>query len=530
MKKLASIEKLENWIDSYLNFEKTPKKNIFWLDTMKFFCEKFGQPQNFAPCFHVAGSKGKGSVSMFIASILDEAGYKTGLYTSPHILDFIERVSSPSGAFEEEAYNRAVEEIMSGVQSIPTEELPGQRPITWFELVTLFSFLVFRQAKVDWSVFEVGLGGRLDSTNIVNPKVSVITPIELEHTEFLGDTLEKIAFEKGGIIKENTPVVIAKQRPEIRKVFEKIAAEKHAEAIFVEDAIQDFHFNIKNISDCIKNNTFSTVNTQNFKDDSINFHTSSQQNQNISLMSVSFSSKKFKRPIQTDTLLIGRFQAENAALAALAVKTALPNISEEVIERGLAKAKLPARFEILQAPQSFENIPFLVMDGAHTVNSVRFTMETLSQVFGKTDGRKESENQFSKKTDGRSENVKACPVVEPSRNHNSEQAIRQTLLFACAADKDAKDIAPLFKNQFDSVFLTKPGNVKQSDLETLAKAFSDAEIPYDLSEDFETQIKKAFDHANASKSILLVTGSFYLIAEVKKFLQNHSIICQQPDN
>ena len=241
-------------------------------------------------------------------------------------------------------------------------------------------------------------------------------------------------------------------------------------------------------------------------------------------MSVSFSSKNFKRPIQTDTLLLGRFQAENAALAALAVKKVLPNISEEVIERGLAKAKLPARFEIIQAPQSFENIPFLVLDGAHTVNSVRFTIETMNQVFGKTDGR--------------SENVKACPVVGteqqsfklPSRNHNSEQAIRPTLLFACAADKDAKDIAPLFKNQFDSVFLTKPGNVKQSDLETLAKAFSDAEIPYDLNEDFETQIKKAFDHANASKSILLVTGSFYLIAEVKKFLQNHSIICQQPDN
>lgn len=482
MKKLASIQKLESWIDSYLNFEKTPKKNIFWLDTMKFFCDKFGQPQDFAPCFHVAGSKGKGSVSMFIASILDEAGYKTGLYTSPHILDFIERVSSPSGAFEEEAYDKAVEEIMSGVKAIPTEELPGQRPITWFELVTLFSFLVFRQAKVDFSVFEVGLGGRLDSTNVVNPKVSVITPIELEHTEFLGDTLEKIAYEKGGIIKENTPVVIAKQTPEVRKVFEKIAAEKHAEAIFVEDAVQDLHFKIKNLSDCIKNNTNITFGSQNFSNDSIENYTPLQENYNISLMNVSFISKLFERPIQTGTLLVGRFQAENAALAAIAVKTALPNISENVIERGLAKAKLPARFEIVQKPKGFENIPFLVMDGAHTVNSVRFTMETMNQVFGKTDGRSE------------------------------------TLLFACAADKDAKDIAPLFKNQFDSVFLTKPGNVKQSDLETLAKAFSEAEIPYDLNDDFEAQIKKAFEHANAHKSILLVTGSFYLIAEVKKFL------------
>ena len=507
MKKLASIEKLENWIDSYLNFEKTPKKNIFWLDTMRFFCEKFGQPQDFAPCFHVAGSKGKGSVSTFIASILDEAAYKTGLYTSPHILDFIERVSSPSGAFEEEAYNRAVEEIMGGVKAIPTEELPGQRPITWFELVTLFSFLVFRQAKVDWSVFEVGLGGRLDSTNIVNPKVSVITPIELEHTEFLGDTLEKIAFEKGGIIKENTPVVIARQRPEVRKVFEKIAKEKQAQAIFVEDAIQNLSFEIKNISNCIKNNTNITIGSQNFKEDSIKNHTISQENKNISLMNVSFSSNIFKRSIQMGTLLIGHFQAENAALAALAVKTALPNISEDAIERGLAKAKLPARFEIVQNPKGFENIPFLVMDGAHTVNSVRFTMETMNQVFGKTDGRKENMNQFPDDTNGRSQDT----------------TWDKTLLFACAADKDAADIAPLFKNQFgsnpfDSVFLTKPGNVKQSDLEKLAKAFDKAEISYDLNEDFESQIKKAFDHANAHKSILLVTGSFYLIAEVKKLL------------
>ena len=488
MKKLKSIATLESWIDSYLNFEKTPKKNIFWLDTMKFFCEKFGRPEDFAPCFHVAGSKGKGSVSMFIASILDEAGYKTGLYTSPHILDFIERVSSPSGAFEEEAYNRAVEEIMSGVKSIPTEELPGQRPITWFELVTLFSFLVFRQAKVDYSVFEVGLGGRLDSTNVVNPKVSVITPIELEHTEFLGDTLEKIASEKGGIIKENTPVVIARQRPEVRKVFEKIAEEKHAQAIFVEDVIQDLKFEIKNISDCIKNNTNKGKNDNILTTKCIKNHTSLQEGCSISLMKVSFSSKIFKKPIQTDTLLVGRFQAENAALAALAVKTVLPNISEEVIERGIAKAKLPARFEIIQKPKGFENIPFLVMDGAHTVNSVRFTTETMAQVFGE------------------------------KANECSEAAEKRILLFACAADKDARDIAPLFKNQFDSVFLTKPGNVKQSDLETLAKAFDEAEIPYDLSEDFEAQIKKAFAQANASKSILLVTGSFYLIAEVKKFL------------
>jgi len=515
MKKLASIEKLENWIDSYLNFEKTPKKNIFWLDTMRFFCDKFGQPQDFAPCFHVAGSKGKGSVSTFIASILDEAGFKTGLYTSPHILDFIERVSSPSGAFEEEAYNRAVEEIMSGVKAIPTEELPGQRPITWFELVTLFSFLVFRQAKADWSVFEVGLGGRLDSTNVVNPKVSVITPIELEHTEFLGDTLEKIAFEKGGIIKENTPVIIARQRPEVRKVFEKIAKEKQAQAIFVEDAIQNLNFRIKNISDCIKNNTNITIGSTDFNNNCIKNHTSLESKGVLLLMSVSFSSKNFKRPVKTTLQLLGKFQAENAALAALAVKTALPTISEEIIERGLSKAKLPARFELLGNPSDSEcdsqnessqlQKSLIVLDGAHTVNSVTFTMETMRQVFGERESEKTAATFHEKSS--------------PEFSESPAPFSHRILLFACAADKDAKDIAPLFKNQFDEIFLTKPGDVKQSDLGKLKSAFDEAGIPYDCNEDFEAQIKKAIKKAHEEEALLLVTGSFYLIAEVKKFMQ-----------
>ncbi|MCR4822870.1 MAG: bifunctional folylpolyglutamate synthase/dihydrofolate synthase [Treponema sp.] len=487
MKKLESIAKLESWIDSYLNFEKTPKKNIFWLDTMKFFCEKFGHPENAAPCFHVAGSKGKGSISTFIASILDEAGYKTGLYTSPHILDFIERVSSVRGPFEDQIYDKAVEEIMKGVQSIKTEELPGQRPITWFELVTLFSFLVFRQAKTDYSIFEVGLGGRLDSTNVVNPVCECIGPIELEHTEFLGDTVEKIAYEKGGIIKENSTVIIARQKASVRKVFEKIAEEKHARAIFVEDTIDSLTYEIKNISDCIKNNTVLDKNNDDLSKDCLLFHTSSQKEVNIPLMNLSFSSKIFKRPIHLSPLLPGAFQAENAALAAIAVKTVLPNVSEDVIEKGLSKARLPGRFEILRNPfdkKSGEAVneksPFLILDGAHTLNSVKFTMETTEKVFGQ------------------------------DRN--------KILLFACAADKDAKDIAPLFKDKFTSVFLTKPGNVKAADLDSLKKAFDQAEISYQLDEDFEKQIKKALTKASAENSILLVTGSFYLIAEVKKIL------------
>ncbi|WP_294430923.1 folylpolyglutamate synthase/dihydrofolate synthase family protein [uncultured Treponema sp.] len=495
MAKMKSIEKLEAWIDSYLNFEKTPKKNIFWLDTMNYFCEKFGHPENFAPCFHVAGSKGKGSVSTFIASILDEAGFKTGLYTSPHILDFIERVSSPKGEFDEEVYDKAVKEIMDGVQNTKTSELPAERPITWFELVTLFSFLVFRQAKVDYSVFEVGLGGRLDSTNVVKPICSVITPIELEHTEFLGDSFEKIAFEKGGIIKENTPVIISKQRPEVREVLEKIAEEKHSQAFFAEDLVTDFKFYVKNISSCIQNhNEIANGNTQK-ANNCIKNHTTYDDKMIFPLTSVEFSAKIFSRPLKFNLRMLGSVQAENAALAAIAVKTAIPYISEEQIEKGLSKASIPARFEVIPNPEGFEKIPFLILDGAHTVNSVKFTMETMNSIFGTASIKQDSH------------------LTSPASKQN-----RWKLLFACAADKDAKDIAPLFKNSFTEIFLTKPGNVKASDLNMLTKAFDTAGLQYDCDEDFEKQIMKALKKAHDEESILLVTGSFYLIAEVKKIM------------
>lgn len=482
-----SIKKFENWLDQYLNFEKTPKKNIFWLETMKFFCEKFGHPESFAPCFHVAGSKGKGSISAFITSILDEAGFKTGLYTSPHILDFIERVSSAHGSFEDSVYEKAVDEMMNLVSEIHSDQLPGERPITWFELVTIFGFLVFRQAKVDYSVYEVGLGGRLDSTNVVNPLCACIGPIELEHTEFLGDTIEKIAAEKGGIIKENGTVVIARQKPNVRKVFEEIAREKHATAIFVEDEIENLKYEIENISKCIKNNTSlekNTITTSNLIKNSLLFHTSYEKFNKIPGMRISFNSKIFTRQISCTIQMAGKFQAENAALAALAVKKAIPSITEEQIEKGLSKAKLPARFEIINSPNGFKNIPYLILDGAHTVNSVTFTMETMKSIFG----------------------------------DSTDSVFDFNLLFGCAADKDSKDIALLFKNYFSSVMLTKPGAVKACDISALKNAFDEAQIKYDCNEDFTYQIENALKKADETKSILLVTGSFYLVSEVKKFL------------
>lgn len=484
MSQYACLNDLQSWLDSYLNFEKTPKKNIFWLDTMQFLCEKTGHPEKTAPCIHVAGSKGKGSTSAFISAILEEAGYKTGLYTSPHILDFAERIGSAHGVFPQEVYEKAAQTLKDTIQSIPLKNYPGERPVTWFELVTLYGFLCFKEAGCDWNVFETGLGGRLDSTNVITPEVCVIGPIELEHTEFLGDTLEKIAFEKGGIIKEGVPIIIAGQKESVKEVFRSIAEKKHAPVYFADECgsfsvkintySQDFTLN------CIQNSThlFNST-TESLQNNTVsdNIATKNIQKQPTVSQSIELTSPFFSRPLKTTTRLLGDFQAENALNAAIAVKLALPDLSEDIIERGLSRAFLSGRFEIT------DTVPPLVLDGAHTVKSISYTLSTFRTVF---------------------------PSVKP------------TVLFACAADKDMKDIAPLFKDFYSKLFLTIPGLTKQSNLEALHEAFKSKGLAHEYSEDFVSVIKQALMTARKKNEPLLVTGSFYLVSEVKKYLAENS--------
>lgn len=442
---MNAIDVFQDWLDDYLNFENNPKKDIFWLDTIDFLCKRFDNPQDFAPCIHVAGSKGKGSVSRMIACILEEAGYNVGLYSSPHITDFRERISKATEFFDESIYEAAVKEIMPNIDSIIN--LPADRPITWFELVTLYAFLCFRKANVDWSVFEVGMGGRLDATNVIRPKLCCITGIELEHTEFLGNTLEKIAAEKAGIIKNCTPVVIARQQTEnVKIILREKAFTRHAPCYFVDEII-------KKATYCFN-----------------------EKEKNMSLM---LESDIFNRPIKTKLKMLGKCQVLNAAQAAIAIRKVLPNLDEAIIERGLAKAQLPGRFEIIDKVPGHTGIPHLILDGAHTLNSIKLTLETLGRMY-------------------------------------DDQKVN--LLFACAADKDIKDISQQFKYRFEHVYVTKPGNKKQSDINAEIQAFKNAEIDFTADADYKKMIQKAFSESSQNGAILLVTGSFYLVSEVRKLM------------
>lgn len=192
-------------------------------------CNSLGNPEQKFKCIHVAGTNGKGSTSHMIAAILQESGYKTGLYTSPHIKDFRERIRI-NGKMIEESF------VVDFVQK--TRELSESIQPSFFELTVAMAFDYFAANQVDVAVIETGLGGRLDSTNVVNPVLSVITNIGMDHMNMLGNTLQEIAAEKAGIIKKNTPVVIGETLPETMPVFEAKAREMNAPLYVAENYYQ----------------------------------------------------------------------------------------------------------------------------------------------------------------------------------------------------------------------------------------------------------------------------------------------------
>ena len=184
-----------------------------------------GNPERKFKSIHVAGTNGKGSVSHFLASILQEAGYKVGLYTSPHLVDFRERIRIGGEMIPQQ-------QVVDFVEN--NRQMFADLSLSFFEMTVGMAFDYFAKEKVDIAVVEVGMGGRLDSTNVITPLLSVITNIGLDHTQFLGDTLEKIAAEKAGIIKPGVPVVIGETQPETQPVFERVAAGCHSPISFAD--------------------------------------------------------------------------------------------------------------------------------------------------------------------------------------------------------------------------------------------------------------------------------------------------------
>jgi len=311
----------------------------FNLQRMRDFAHLLGDPQTRYPIIHIAGTKGKGSVAALCASALQAAGYKVGLYTSPHLDDYAERIQVDGQNIPHETLISRVEELKPLIASIPE--------ITTFEITTALAFDHFARQGVDAAVIEVGLGGRLDATNIVTPLISVITSISYDHTQVLGDTLAKIAYEKAGIIKPGIPVVLFPQLDEARQVFEQVSRERGCRLVQVDQEYQ------------------------------VEVLRHSIAGQEIHLIPQSATIQPIT-PLALTIPLLGSHQAWNAATAFSALRTAaelgLP-IGDEAIQAGFARVAWPGRFELLQ------QAPPVVLDCAHNRDSATKLRQTLDQYF-----------------------------------------------------------------------------------------------------------------------------------------------------
>lgn len=220
-----------NWMFSQLPMYQTQGASAYKEDLTNtiLLSKHLSHPERDLKCIHVAGTNGKGSTSHLLASVLQEAGYKVGLYTSPHLKDYRERIKINGKEISEEFVCKFISKNKSFFE---------ENQLSFFEMTVGLAFEYFKKEKTDINIIEVGMGGRLDSTNIINPLISVITNIGLDHTQFLGNTLEAIAFEKAGIIKNYTPIVIGEYTLETKKVFLNKAKETNSEIFFASELIE----------------------------------------------------------------------------------------------------------------------------------------------------------------------------------------------------------------------------------------------------------------------------------------------------
>jgi len=332
------------YIENFTNFEKKAfSLRFFRLDRMHHLLNLFGNPQDAFRTFHIAGSKGKGSTATFLTSILTTAGYRTGLYTSPHLVSYKERITLGGEEIEDAVFLEEISSLRDCLSQHSPAEFPGGEYPTTFELLTCLGFLIFRRLGCEIAVLETGMGGRLDATNVVRPLASILTPIELEHTEYLGNTIEQIAGEKAGIIKPGVPVIVSPQVPEALQVFEKTAQNQGSPLHYLPAYLESFHSHVHREG--------TELNLQ----------------WNKELLPPMPPLKVFLR-------LLGEVQAENAALAALTVLLTLPEVSLYTIILGLENAYLPGRFQrILEHPPVY-------VDGSHTPLSVRRLLHSFLEI------------------------------------------------------------------------------------------------------------------------------------------------------
>lgn len=352
---IDTMQKAEELLYSFINYER--KTGVVYseanynLDRFRKFLAKQGDPQGRGRSIHIAGTKGKGCVSAIIASVLSANGYKTGLYTSPHLVTIRERLRLDGKAISESDFVRLAAWQASLLGS--KKDVPGRSYRTTFELLTAMAFQYFSAQNTDWDVLETGMGGRLDCTNVVHPVVSAITRIDIDHTDSLGTTHLEIAGEKAGIIKPDVPVIFGRQAPVIARYLRAYADNTPTKSLFSLTEIP------------VKNVEFTPNNTR---------------------FSVKFLGK-WRHGFQLE--LPGLFQLDNCRLALAVLQyLAVSNQVElkiDAVREGISRVRWPGRFTVIDGAHFGAELKgvTIVVDGAHNRYAIRMLFESIRQLYRK---------------------------------------------------------------------------------------------------------------------------------------------------
>jgi dihydrofolate synthase / folylpolyglutamate synthase len=318
------------WLEGFQQFGMN-----LGLDRINALVEMLGHPEKKIKTIHVAGTNGKGSVCRYITSVLLCAGYNVGLYVSPHLETILERFSINNVMITKGEFTQIASDVRHVVDSLHEKDIVP----TYFEITTAMMFLWFAKRNVDYAVIEVGLGGRYDATNIITPLVSIITTISQDHTKILGDTVEKIAYEKAGIIKPNIPVVTGADKQALQ-VIQQEAEKKQSEIYTISPS-------------------------------DVTIVSSDEQGQTISYKGILHD-----QTVETQNL--GSYQRENVAIALLALDVLQTQglfLPEDAVNEGIKEMKHPGRMEVINED------PLIILDGAHNPSAMHMLKRTMKELF-----------------------------------------------------------------------------------------------------------------------------------------------------
>lgn len=415
------------------------KKKSYDFSRMRALLEELDNPHIGLKYLHVAGTNGKGSTSNFLYNILKMGGYKVGLYTSPHLERYNERIKINGVEISDEDFIRLSEKVFCAEENIKT----NFETLTFFEFITAIAFLYFNKEKSDYVILEVGMGGLSDSTNVIleeDKLASIITPISMDHTQFLGKNIEEIAYQKAGIIKKNVLVFSSNKEKIVKDIIEKVSKENNSEVFTLEDV---------EISSININDSFTEYNMRFYND-------------NLEKIKVN---------------LIGYYQMYNSALSIMTIlklrDMGKMDISNENIKKGIENTFWAGRMEIVREK------PKMLLDGAHNLDGIRNLTKNISLF------------KYNK----------------------------LYIIAAILEDKEHKEMLKELSKYADEIVLVGIHTKRKTDPLILESEIIKSNVVVSIIEDLEDAIKNVIQKTS-DNDFIIVTGSLYLISEIKEILKN----------